>query len=184
ENFKTYFWNEQGYLNDVIIPGQKVDASIRPNQIYVLSLPFSLLDKKSELKVLETVEKHLFTEYGLRSLAPQHPDFRPLYQGSPWDRDTAYHQGTVWPFLIGDYWIAFLKLHKNSQEARQKVLAHFKTLKHHFYQEAAIGGISEIFDGENPGPGKGTVHQAWSVSVLIKLFMDYKLFELPKPELV
>lgn len=178
KHFKTHFWNPDGYLYDVIIPSKRSDASIRPNQIYALSLPFSVLNEAEEKQVLEVVTEYLYTDFGLRTLSQNHADFKPMYQGSPWDRDTAYHQGTVWPFLIGEYWIAYLKVHKYSEEAKRSVLEGLEALKKHFYENEAIGGISEIFDGALPERGKGTIHQAWSVSNLIKLFMDYQLYEL------
>ncbi len=166
-HFAAYFYNEKNYLNDVIIFNKKVDDSIRPNQIFVLSLPFSLLNRQQEQKVLETVKNHLFTPYGLRSLSPEATEFKPIYKGSQWERDTAYHQGTAWSFLLGDYWLAYLKLNQYSQKAKEKVSAEIKALENHFYQSNGIHCISEIFDGQMPKEGRGTIQQAWSVGALI-----------------
>ena len=177
-NFSKHFVRPNGALNDVIIPGAPgqftADASLRPNQIYVVSLPFSLLGKDAEKAVVRIVREKLLTDYGLRTLDPEHPDFKPVYQGNPWERDTAYHQGTVWPYLLGEYIAAHLKVHDWSEKAQKEAMDMLQPLKHHFYQQDCMLGISEIFDGKLPRNGKGTVHQAWSVGALIKVLLDLK----------
>ncbi|MBO0932321.1 amylo-alpha-1,6-glucosidase [Fibrella aquatilis] len=173
ESFTTHFWNEQGYLNDVVIPGGVPDASIRPNQIYALSLPFPLLNPDAQRQVLDTVERHLYTPYGLRTLSPHDPAFAAVYGGDQWLRDTAYHQGTVWPFLLGEYWSAYIRLHGQSETAKTRMYAELATLKQHFYEHNCVFGISEIFDGLHPKQGRGTANQAWSVGALIKLLADF-----------
>ncbi|CCH53680.1 glycogen debranching enzyme [Fibrisoma limi BUZ 3] len=175
ENFSAYFWNDRGYLNDVVRPGSAPDASIRPNQIYALSLPFPLLNPSEQQQVMATVEQHLYTPLGLRTLSPQDPAFVAMYGGDPWLRDTAYHQGTVWPFLLGEYWQAYLRMHGQSEAAKSRMYAELATLKQHFYENDCLFGISEIFDGLHPKRGRGTVHQAWSVGAMIKLLSDYPL---------
>lgn len=175
-NFKKYFVRPNGALNDVVAFAGRpaADASIRPNQIYVVSLPFSLLGKEEEKRVVEVVREHLLTDYGLRTLSPEHPDFKPVYEGDPWHRDTAYHQGTVWPFLIGEYITAYLKVNDWSETAQKEALAMLEPLKRHFYQQNCIMGISEVFDGKIPREGKGAVHQAWSVGAVLKTLIDLK----------
>ena len=176
-HFKKAFLRSNGALNDVVTIHDgtyQADESIRPNQIYVVSLPFSLLGRDEEKRVVEIVRRHLLTDYGLRSLSPEHPGFRPVYGGNPWERDTAYHQGTVWPFLLAEYIAAFLKVNDWSETAHKEALKLLEPLKRHFYQEDCILGISEIFDGKMPRAGKGTVHQAWSVGALIKVLIDLK----------
>lgn len=175
ESFRASFWNEAGYLNDVVIPGSKPDSSIRPNQIYALSLPFPLLKPNEQKQVLATVTDHLYTPYGLRTLAPSDPHFVAMYGGDQWLRDTAYHQGTVWPFLLGEYWTAYLRVNKLSAKARANMHAELATLKTHFYEHDCLFGISEIFDGLHPKDGRGTANQAWSVGAIIKLLADYPL---------
>ncbi|MFK7979816.1 MAG: amylo-alpha-1,6-glucosidase [Saprospiraceae bacterium] len=167
KHFSPAFYNENGYLNDVIIPNKSVDNAIRPNQIFVLSLPFDLLNKNQQKKVFKNVKDYLFTPLGLRSLNVENPQFKPIYEGDQWHRDTAYHQGTVWSWLLGDYWLAYLKLNNHSDKAKATVLNEMNALKHHFYQDNCINGISEIFDGAHPEAGRGTVQQAWSVGALI-----------------
>ncbi|HMO38770.1 MAG TPA: amylo-alpha-1,6-glucosidase [Saprospiraceae bacterium] len=170
--FRQYFINDQGYLNDVIIPDGYVDASVRPNQIYAISLPFPLLTKKEAQTVLNVVEKKLYTDYGLRSLDEESAEFRGFYGGDQWQRDTAYHQGTVWAFLWGEYALAYLKNNGYSEKTGRHILTKMKALKHHFYEENCLHGISEIFDGEHPQQGKGCIQQAWSVGMLVKVLME------------
>ena len=180
KNFPIHFINDDGYLNDVVLPDLKVDDSLRPNQIYVLSLPFSLLNKAQEKKVFATVKKQLFTPYGLRTLNSDHPDFKPLYGGDQWHRDTAYHQGTVWPFLLGDYFLAMKKLEGNSTAYRKHLKETVEVLKKHFYEADCIHGISEIFDGKTPCEGRGTTHQAWSIAALLMVLLPRNDFNKPK----
>jgi predicted glycogen debranching enzyme len=168
-NFKSYFLNEKGYLNDVLQEDKKADDAIRPNQIYALSLSFPILDKETGKSVLRNVDQHLFTSYGLRTLSPEHPEFKPVYQGNQWERDTAYHQGTVWPFLLSDYFQACKYVYGLTSDVLEKIESSVEVLKKHFYEEGCIQGIAEIFDGQNPDEGKGTINQAWSVSTLIQI---------------
>jgi len=123
---------------------------------------------------VEVVREHLLTDFGLRTLSPEHPDFKPAYGGNSWERDTAYHQGTVWPFLLSEYTSAFLKVNDWSEKAQKEVKKLLDPLKCHFYQEDCILGISEIFDGKLPRAGKGTVQQAWSVGAILKILLDLK----------
>ena len=109
-NFERLFWNEDGgYLYDCVT-GENRDASIRPNQVFAASLFHSLLTPEKAARVIDVVERHLLTPYGLRSLAPSHPDYRGRYEGDPYSRDSAYHQGTVWPWLIGPFITAYIKV--------------------------------------------------------------------------
>jgi predicted glycogen debranching enzyme len=169
--FAKSFWNPSGYLNDLVTIYNKVDTSFRPNQIYAVSLPFRLLSEEQERQVVTNVGKYLLTEYGLRTLSADHPDFKSSYSGDLWSRDTAYHQGTVWPFLIAEYFMAYLKVNGYSDKSKKYVEEKLKPLKEHFYSHECIHGISEIFDGMKPYEGKGCIHQAWSVSNLILLIL-------------
>ena len=170
-SFLTSFWNRDGYLFDLVTPRREADPSLRPNQIYAVSLPFSPLPEKEAHFVVESVRKNLLTPYGLRTLDPKHPDFMPEYSGDLWSRDAAYHQGTVWPFLLPEFYLAFLKLHNWSDEAKKEVAAQLIPLKEHFYNNECIHGVSEIFDGLEPSRGKGCAQQAWSVSNLVLLLL-------------
>lgn len=177
KNFPKRFLNKDGYLNDVVT-SEMEDESFRPNQIYAISLPFSILTKDEEKKIVKLVGERLLTDYGLRTLENCSPQFRPHYGGDQWQRDTAYHQGTVWPFLLMEYWQAYLKVNNFTIKAKKEVIKKLGSLKNHFYNEDCIHGISEIFDGENPNDGRGCANQAWSVAALLKLYSDHRLYEL------
>jgi predicted glycogen debranching enzyme len=170
-NFIKAFWNRDGYLNDVAFEPRGADSAVRPNQVFAVSLPFSVLGEKEQRFVVESVRKNLLTPYGLRTLDVHHPEFRPKYEGDLWSRDSAYHQGTVWPFLLPEYLFAFLKVNKYSDQAKEQVAQYLQPLKSHFYNEGCIHGIAEIFDGLQPREGKGCAQQAWSVSNLILLIV-------------
>ncbi len=170
KNFQTFFWNEAfGSLNDVVIPGAMPDSSIRPNMIYAVSLPHSVLDDVKQQRIVTLVQQKLFTPFGLRTLEKNHPDFKPTYQGDTWQRDNAYHQGTVWPFLISDFFMAYLKINSFSKKSVLQVKQWILPLKEHFYNDSCLHGISEIFDGDEPTTGKGTIQQTWSVGALLQL---------------
>lgn len=169
-SFRIHFRNEQGYLNDVVIPGKFIDDAFRSNQIYAISLPFSMLTRNEGIHLLQLIKEKLVTPLGLRTLAMDHPDFIPVYVGDQWHRDKAYHQGTVWAFIMGEYLLAFLRMNKYSIESNKQVLEMMRGLQDHFYNSDCIHGISEIFDGGLPGPGKGCIHQAWSVGMLLLVF--------------
>jgi glycogen debranching enzyme len=151
------------------------DNTIRPNQIYALSLPFPILDKEAGIGILNIIDSQLFTPFGLRTLSLMHKDFKPVYSGNQWDRDTAYHQGTAWPFLLADYFRACLYVYGKTPEVLEKIEASINAFQKHFYEDDCLYGISEIFDGLNPDQGKGAVQQAWSVSTLIQLIEMSKL---------
>jgi predicted glycogen debranching enzyme len=170
-SFHQYFFNGT-HLHDVIIPGEFADDAIRPNQIYAISLPYALLSIDEGQMIIEIVRNKLATPYGLRSLDPAHPDFIGIYKGDQLSRDKAYHQGTVWSYLIGEYWLALLKQANYSAEAKKKVVDDMKPLLQHFYQEDCIHGINEIFDGLEPKEGRGCVHQAWSVGMMIRVISE------------
>ncbi len=177
-NFVNMFINDEGTLYDVIVPHQSVDNCFRPNQIYCLSLPFTLLAQEQKETVFKAVKSKLWTPYGLRTLDEDNPKFESVYFGNQWQRDHTYHQGTVWPYLLGAYYDAFFKIYGDSVKNKKEVIRELQSLKEHFYNEFGIHCISEVFDGKTPKQGKGTIQQAWSVSALIKLYSDYKLYDI------
>lgn len=174
-NFIDAFWNDKGYLNDVVQPNQYTDESIRPNQVYAVSLPYSLLTQGQSELVLDTIKEHLLTPLGLRTLSPIDKKFRPTYAGNQWDRDTAYHQGTTWPFPMGDYFLALFKIKPHDPNTEKDFLETMSQLELHFYNDNGLHGISEVFDGLNPEAGKGCIHQAWSVSTFVHVLAKTKL---------
>jgi len=167
--FAALFWNEkQGCLFDVVRNDWR-DPAIRPNQLLALSLPFPLLSREQALSVFSVVDQHLFTPRGLRSLSPADPAYRSRYEGSPWERDGAYHQGTVWAWLLGPFITALVRLHGESGRARARRIA--GDFQAHL-QEAGLGTVSEIFDPEPPFIPRGCIAQAWSVGELLRAYCE------------
>ena len=169
ENFCEKFWMpEKECLKDVL-SGTDADEQIRCNQIWAISLPFSLLSEEQEKAVVETVFRKLYTPYGLRTLAPEDAQFRPFYGGAQLDRDLAYHQGTVWPFPMGGYYLAFLKVNHYSKESMEYVKEQLTAMEA-VMREGCIAQIAEIYDGENPISSKGCFAQAWSVGEILRVY--------------
>ncbi len=164
--FKNVFWEkEKGWLADYV-SGDYKDFSIRPNMIFAASLPYSPLSLKIKQLIVEKVKKELVTPRGLRTLSPTHPDYKEHCKGSQEERDLAYHQGTVWPWLLGHFAEAYLKVYEKSGVAYIENLyeGFEKTLS-----EAGIASISEIYDGNPPHLPRGTISQAWSVAEILRI---------------
>ncbi|MET4082899.1 putative glycogen debranching enzyme [Pedobacter sp. UYP30] len=176
-NFVKMFSNQAGTLYDVIVPGKTVDDSFRPNQLFAISLPYTLLNKTQQKKIFEAVKEKLYTPYGIRTLDINNPSFKEVYFGDQQHRDDAYHQGTVWPFLLYEYFSAELRIYGSSVARRKRVFKALEKIRDHFYSDAGIHCISEIFDGLNPKHGKGCIQQAWSVGAILKLYEDFNLAE-------
>ncbi|MDQ6861926.1 MAG: amylo-alpha-1,6-glucosidase [Verrucomicrobiota bacterium] len=167
-SFNKRFWDgDGGYLYDVIDcngDAGVVDNSCRPNQVFAISLDNPVLDQSRWRSVLEVVERELVTPVGLRSLSPNHPDYRPIYSGDLRSRDGAYHQGTVWAWLIGPFIDAWRKVHPNDSLGARKFLDAFPD----HLDEAGIGSISEVFDARAPHRPGGCIAQAWSVAEVLR----------------
>jgi predicted glycogen debranching enzyme len=164
-SFNHRFWlPDRGYLYDVIDGPEGDDDSIRPNQIFAISLAHPVLARERWESVLSIVEKELLTPVGLRSLSPHNPDYKKNYHGDLKTRDAAYHQGTVWAWLIGPFIDAWLKIHPNEQRKAREFLSAFPA---HF-DEAGMGTISEVFDAEAPHTPRGCIAQAWSVAEVLR----------------
>lgn len=167
EAFTPTFWNAADRCLYDVVRGNERDAAIRPNQIFAVSLPHSPLDDIRRRAVLSCVECELLTPYGLRSLAPRHPHYRPHYAGNPFERDSAYHQGTVWGWLMGPYIEAYLRVHDFSRAAAGRARQMLALLVRHL-DEVGLGSVSEVFDGAPPHRPGGCVAQAWSVGELLR----------------
>ncbi|HEY9639039.1 MAG TPA: amylo-alpha-1,6-glucosidase, partial [Coleofasciculaceae cyanobacterium] len=158
------FWNpDQGYLYDTIAPNDLPDTSIRPNAVIALSLAHCGFPEDMGQCVLQVARDRLLTPYGLRSLDPADPGYIGRYAGGIWQRDRAYHQGTVWPWLLGPFvraWQRFYPTEPLPFDARP--------LLHHFQYQAGLDSISEMFDGDPPHLPQGAIAQAWSVAELIR----------------
>jgi predicted glycogen debranching enzyme len=169
--FAEAFWNESaGCLHDVV-SGAGADSSIRPNQIFAVSLPYPLLSNDQALRVVDVVEWELLTPFGLRTLSPRDPRYRGRFDGDPRSRDGAYHQGTVWPWLLGPFLSAYVKVHGRSLEARRRADQFLDPLRAHFWQ-AGLGQISEVFDGDAPHRPGGCFAQAWSVAEVLRAYIE------------
>jgi predicted glycogen debranching enzyme len=163
-SFNARFWNEEaGYLVDVVDGEQGDDLSLRPNQIFSFSLRHPVLDEGKRRAVVDVVVDKLLTPVGLRTLAPGHRDYKPMYFGDLRARDAAYHQGTVWAWLIGHFVEAWLRVYKDKQQARAMLKGFQGQLR-----ENGIGTINEIFDAEPPYHPRGCIAQAWSVAEVLR----------------
>jgi predicted glycogen debranching enzyme len=170
-SFNRILWNEKGgYLYDVVNDGL-ADASIRPNQIFAVSLLHTMLSPERAKLVVETVQRHLLTPYGLRSLAPSDPHYRGRYTGDQRSRDSAYHQGTVWPWLLGPFITAYIKVKGGSPAAREQAERWLGPLKDHL-ADAGLGHISEIFEGDYPHRPVGCIAQAWSAAEILRTAVE------------
>jgi predicted glycogen debranching enzyme len=172
EGFVEVFWNgAAGCLYDAIPDDGAPDASLRPNQIFAVSLPYPLLTNEQALHVLEVVEWELLTPYGLRTLSPRDPNYCGRYQGDPRSRDGAYHQGTVWPWLLGPFLSSYVRMHGGTAEARRRADRFLDPLRAHLL-EAGLGQISEVFDGDAPHRPGGCFAQAWSVAEVLRTYVE------------
>jgi predicted glycogen debranching enzyme len=166
DSFNNVFWNDEGgYLYDVV-DGNSIDASIRPNQIIAVSLSNSMVSITRARSILNLVQRELLTPRGLRTLSPNDSQYIGEYKGDPATRDGAYHQGTVWPWLMGPFITAYNKTFGN-EAGREFANKWFAQFKEHL-GEACLGQVSEIFDGDAPHTPRGCVAQAWSVSELLR----------------
>lgn len=181
-SFCKKFWNEtDGCLYDVIDddcghvnPNHTeavFDDSIRPNQIYAVSLPYTMLDEKQAKSVVDVVKEKLFVGVGLRSLDPAHKDYHPIYVGSLPKRDAAYHMGTAWGFIVGGFITAYCNVYGRSAETAQAALEMLEPMKAHLHNNC-VGSICEIFDGDAPHNGRGCYGQAWSVGETLRCYTE------------
>jgi predicted glycogen debranching enzyme len=168
DSFNKRFWySEGGYLYDVIDGEQGDDASCRPNQVFAISLPHPVLDRERWESVMTVVHDRLLTPVGLRSLAPGAPDYKARYYGDLRARDAAYHQGTVWAWLIGPFIDAWQKVHGADRQEVRRLLSGFDQ----HLSEACVGSISEVFDADDPYVPRGCVAQAWSVAEVLRCWL-------------
>ena len=169
ESFVREFWMEENQCLKDVISGTKADMQIRCNQIWAVSMPFTMLDEEKERQIVDMVFEKLYTPYGLRTLEPKDEEFHACYGGEMIKRDLAYHQGTVWTFPMGGYYLAYLKVNKNSKEAKKTVAKQMEVLESAM-REGCIGQLPEIYDGEIPVSSKGCFAQAWSVGEILRVY--------------
>jgi len=167
--FMELFWNDElGYLYDCI-DGENKDSSLRPNQIIALSLPYPLVSSSKAKQIFRIVAEKLLTPYGLRTLSPDDPRYVGTYEGDQWQRDNAYHQGTVWSWLFGPFITAMVRYYGDYGIDRAKYIIENFT-KH--FEDGCIGTISEIFDGNKPHMPRGCIAQAWSVGEILRAYTE------------
>jgi len=183
ESFIQKFWNsEKNCLFDVVSE-HDVDNSLRPNQIIAVALDFTILDRAKNEKIVDTVHRELLTPYGLRTLAKNDPKYIGVYAGDRRSRDKAYHNGTVWPWLLGPFTTAFLKAKDYVDYRREYALKNFLLpLFTEQVLKAGLGTISEIFDGEPPHMSRGCIAQAWSVAEPFRAYVEDVMQARPKYE--
>lgn len=168
DHFEEKFWlQDQGFLTDTH-DGHRPDGKLRPNQLWALTLPGVPLQKERKQRALSVIREKLLTPVGMRTLSPDDPDYEPLYRGPQVDRDRAYHQGTVWPWLLGLYADAVAAI-DGEEAAREEMIPVLAALSAHLRTEGCIGQIGEVFDGEAPHRPGGTPAQAWSVSEVLRV---------------
>ena len=165
---EKFYLEDRGYLRDVI-SGTGADEQLRCNQIWAVSMPFTMLSPEQERSVVDAVYRHLYTPCGLRTLSPEDPEYHPFYGGDQVKRDMAYHQGTTWVFPMGGYYLAYLKTRGNSPEAARTVREQLAALEP-MLREGCVGQLPEIYDGEFPTDGKGCFAQAWSVGEMLRVY--------------
>ena len=165
---EKFYMEDKGYLKDVL-SGTSADDQLRCNQIWAVSMPFTMLSPEQERSVVETVFRHLYTPCGLRTLSPEDPEYHPTYGGPQVERDMAYHQGTTWVFPMGAYYLAYLKVNGYSQESARYVRRQMAALES-MMAEGCMGQLPEIYDGQFPGEGKGCFAQAWSVGEMLRVY--------------
>jgi predicted glycogen debranching enzyme len=169
--FNRTFWNEDARcLYDVVNSGPP-DGSIRPNQIFAVSLHHSMLSEERARAVVEKVEKELLTPVGLRTLNRSDGRYRATYEGNQYSRDSAYHQGTVWPWLLGPFVSAYVRVNGGTAQARARAHDFLRGIEEHL-SEAGLGQISEIFDGDVPHHPRGCFAQAWSVAEVLRALCE------------
>jgi predicted glycogen debranching enzyme len=172
EAFQRLFWNDRaGCLYDVVNGGD-CDGAIRPNQIFAVSLHHAILDDPDQaMRVVHVVDCELRTPLGLRSLAPGDPQYQPRCEGNARSRDAAYHQGTVWLWLLGPFISAYVAVHRHSEPARAAAASWLEELSRHLHT-AGLGQLSENTDAEAPYTPRGCIAQAWSVAELLRCAME------------
>jgi predicted glycogen debranching enzyme len=171
-SFNEIFWNSELQCLYDFIDGTSKNQDIRPNQIYAVGLPFPIISKDRAQSVFNIVSEKLLTTWGLRSLNAENKEYKPHYGGDPWHRDSAYHQGTTWSYLLGIYIDALIYLEGN--DGRSKAKSIIRTFYNHL-DEAAIGTVSEIFDADMPHTPRGCFAQAWSVAEILRVALEYQL---------
>lgn len=181
KSFIDAFWSPKlGYLYDRV-NDEGSDPCLRPNQVFAVSLPYQAVGRKVARSVVSRLWEALLTPYGLRSLS-RGPGYRGVYKGGPTERDSAYHQGTVWSWLLGPFVTAVVKVNGASEESRWISGELLSPLMNHHLSDAGLGSVSEIFDGDAPHTARGCISQAWSVGEVLRCYVEDVLYKRPPYE--
>jgi glycogen debranching enzyme len=181
-SFAAFYWNkENSCLFDRIGYGID-DRSLRPNQIIAVALPRPLLPRERQRAIVDTVERRLLTPFGLRTLAPSDPSYVGHYEGDEKSRNLAYHQGSVWPWLLGPFVKAYVRVAGDAVSARREAAKFLEPIRIHL-SEAGVGFISELFDGDPPHLPRGCIAQAWSVGEILRAYYEDILGKEPEDRL-
>ncbi len=175
-SFNDLFWNREGnYLYDNIDENGTPSAEIRPNQLFAISLFFPIIEDKKKIQaILKNVEDNLYTPVGLKTLPSTDSHYIPNYGGDQWHRDSSYHEGTAWSWLLGAYVDAVMRIEgKNQKSKAKKVIEAFK----YHLSEGCIGSVSEIFDADAPHHPRGCIAQAWGVAEILRVIKEYELYK-------
>ena len=173
QSFEEKFWYDEGnYLYDVIDENNQPDKTLRPNQLFAISLPYPLIEEAKAAAVLQVIEEQLYTTVGLRTLPETDKHYIPVYGGDQWHRDSAYHEGTAWSWLLGPYVDALIRVNDLRDKAK-KVINDFA----YHLNEACIGSVSEIFDAKTPHYPRGCFAQAWGVAEILRVIKEYNLID-------
>jgi predicted glycogen debranching enzyme len=183
ESFSEKFWNQRENCLFDVVDNKAVDASIRPNQIFAISLDYPLLSTEKSQKVVEVVNRELVTPYGLKTLSVSDPKFIGKCSGDSRSRDMAYHNGTIWPWLLGPYVTAYLKVNEYNAKSRQQMLENLVLpLITTGIHQGGLGTINEIYDCDPPNEPRGCISQAWSVAEPFRAYVEDILMIKPKME--
>ncbi|MEO6454647.1 MAG: amylo-alpha-1,6-glucosidase [Ginsengibacter sp.] len=182
QSFNEQFWFEDGnYLYDVIDENGNPNKELRPNQLFAISLPFALVEGEQAQAILKIVEEKLYTPVGLKSLPNDDVNYVPVYGGDAWHRDSSYHEGTVWSWLLGAYVDAIMSepgvVGLDGLSGKEKALKVIDDFKYHL-NEGCIGSVSEIFDAEPPHHPRGCIAQAWGVAEILRVIKEYELYDV------
>jgi glycogen debranching enzyme len=183
KSFVKKFWNTDETCLFDVVNGEVRDASLRPNQILAVSLDFSMLDKAKQTAITSIVQDKLWSTYGLKTLSQGDPKYRGKYYGNWAERNYAYHNGTVWPWLIGPFVTAFLKTKNFDAKWRKHAFDNFlQPLFKDQMVNAGLGTLSEVFDGDSPHSPGGCIAQAWSVAEPLRAYVEDVMLERPNFE--
>lgn len=171
KSFNEKFWNEDAQCLFDVVDGKRREAELRPNGLLAVSLPYEILEERNFKPLVETTWWELLTPRGLRTLSPSHLLYRGRHGGPPADRDRMYHQGTVWPWLLGPFVTAYVKAFGSTEESKKQVVRFLQPLVHHL-SEAGLGQVSEFFDGDAPHAPQGCPAQAWSVGEILRVLWE------------